>query len=647
MSKFTSAIYHEDIKTAEYFVNGASSLLRTKGSVAWRFNNPGCVVYSKFIASLPGYIGYAIVHNSPDPDVPPYKFAIFDTYENGREACRQNLKRNYANKNISDMTSKYAGKYDKSNDPEAYAAFIMSQTGIGKDTTVSEMNDQALDAILDAIEKKEAYIPGKETKVSTTSISLTDGIQPVAGYPLKVKLGTCEYDWKTNDYGELPTIAHMSDGMAIEAKAENSKGELETLYSAKAGTESKNILLKRKFVQYKANTLAQNPKVPREKSQPKPVDYIVQSGDVLSKIATRFGVSVSELVASNGIKDANKIYPGQKIVIFGKKESSSETSQDTPVDLSGQYPPVQLGDTYPLPPYPDSIETKDIPKAAGSDQSKSASSQPSSRQHSEPTAPSVPSHSTGAQGKASTPSSTSSTPVTPSVNPKESKEKLETVGGKNSGNGQAHLPVLQGEAPWMEIAIREAMEWKGQRSGKIKDNYHSMIDVEGSPTMSTAWCASFVNYCLKEARYPYLKSADSQFPTYKKNRNIFREIPSPVYGAIMVFRRYYHEGGNWTQKGHVSFVYAKDKNGDIAALGGNQGDSIKLSSYSETEPFTYKSKDLGCYVDVKFYKYYVPAQYYDFAMRKLSEALTIIDVEEVNSDFFGKAVQKHKYESVG
>lgn len=41
--------------------------------------------------------------------------------------------------------------------------------------------------------------------------------------------------------------------------------------------------------------------------------YTVKSGDTLSGIASKYGTSVSQLVSWNNIKDANKIYVGQKL----------------------------------------------------------------------------------------------------------------------------------------------------------------------------------------------------------------------------------------------------------------------------------------------------------------------------------------------
>jgi len=51
-----------------------------------------------------------------------------------------------------------------------------------------------------------------------------------------------------------------------------------------------------------------------ERKQKKKV-YVVQKGDTLGKIAKRYNTTVEMLVDTNGIKDKNKIYPGQELVI--------------------------------------------------------------------------------------------------------------------------------------------------------------------------------------------------------------------------------------------------------------------------------------------------------------------------------------------
>lgn len=51
--------------------------------------------------------------------------------------------------------------------------------------------------------------------------------------------------------------------------------------------------------------------------QPSGTTYIVQPGDTLSGIATRYGTTYQSLAAINNIADPNRIYPGQEIVIDG------------------------------------------------------------------------------------------------------------------------------------------------------------------------------------------------------------------------------------------------------------------------------------------------------------------------------------------
>lgn len=49
--------------------------------------------------------------------------------------------------------------------------------------------------------------------------------------------------------------------------------------------------------------------------EPEPQTYTVKRGDNLTKIARKFGVTVSDLVRWNNIKNPNLIYPGQKLLI--------------------------------------------------------------------------------------------------------------------------------------------------------------------------------------------------------------------------------------------------------------------------------------------------------------------------------------------
>jgi len=57
--------------------------------------------------------------------------------------------------------------------------------------------------------------------------------------------------------------------------------------------------------------------------------YIIKSGDSISKIAQRFNMTTEALIEMNKIKDANKIYPGQKLIVAEEKEEIEKISNTT------------------------------------------------------------------------------------------------------------------------------------------------------------------------------------------------------------------------------------------------------------------------------------------------------------------------------
>ncbi len=64
--------------------------------------------------------------------------------------------------------------------------------------------------------------------------------------------------------------------------------------------------------------------------------YIVQPGDTLSSIASRFDVSLNDLMAANGLSDPNRLSAGQELVIPGLEGVSGVLLTEV----------VQFGDTY-------------------------------------------------------------------------------------------------------------------------------------------------------------------------------------------------------------------------------------------------------------------------------------------------------------
>ena len=616
--RFINAIYHESTKTVEYESSSGTRLLKTGGSLNWRFNNPGNLISVK---NQQGKIGVGVVYNPSK-----HLFAIFSSIEAGEKAKRSLLKRKYKDYTIPEMMKKYAPGND-GNNPEAYANFIMAESGVSKEEKVGDLDDTRFSKVIKAINKKEGGLkPGTEKWVYVTNVTITDGSRPVADVPFKVTLGSTSYEWKTDAYGKLKTIVHTKQGMAIVIKYTNSAGKEDVVYSAVAGNETKNILLTRNFSQFSAKTLAENPKVPHEKSIQKPIEYIVIPGDSLSKIAKRYKTSSEEIAKNNNIKDTSKIFPGQHLMIYGVNAISPTVYIVSPGDTLAKIA-AQNGKTVdelarensmsdPNKIYPgQSILISNITK-----DSKSSNLIPAAYKQ----AP-KPEH------------SVTLSPV--NLN----KKVLESVGSKKSDKPIALLPHDQREAPWMAIAIREVIEWHGTGEKEITDNYHKLTGSKAS-LGSTAWCASFANYCLKEAGYDYSKkfTKSSQFPVYDKTK--FAEIKNPIYGALMVFRTYVESTDEFTGNGHITFVYGKTSNGDIAGLGGNQGGkdygggTIKLSIYSTTKPtsrfkMTVK-KIAGTPVYQKLYKYYIPVAYKEYHSKILVE-LPIVDVDDVNKNLFG------------
>lgn len=76
-------------------------------------------------------------------------------------------------------------------------------------------------------------------------------------------------------------------------------------------------------------------------------NYTVKSGDTLSAIASRYGMTVNALVMLNGIKNANLIYPGQVLRVADSGAGSTVTQKaTTPITSTGtQTYTVRYGDT--------------------------------------------------------------------------------------------------------------------------------------------------------------------------------------------------------------------------------------------------------------------------------------------------------------
>lgn len=73
-------------------------------------------------------------------------------------------------------------------------------------------------------------------------------------------------------------------------------------------------------------------------------NYTVKSGDTLSAIASRYGMTVNALVTLNGIQNANLIYPGQVLRVADSGQGGTVSQKATTTTKSSTYT-VRYGDT--------------------------------------------------------------------------------------------------------------------------------------------------------------------------------------------------------------------------------------------------------------------------------------------------------------
>lgn len=314
MTKFTSATYHPDILTVEYVAENGDHLLRSGGTIAWRFNNPGNLrPGSKYTL----HIGQGTTKSGA--------FLIFPTVEAGRTEKKGLLLRKYKADSVAQMMERYAPRTE--NDTDKYVDYITTQSGVGKDAVVGELSEAELGALMQAMERYEGFHAKadtrKETWVRTTKITLSDGARPIAGQEVTIKQGATATQHKTNTYGQLPAIPHLKPGEQVELWIKNAAQELEKIDSFILGQASQAFTYFTEFFSAQATTRSHLPASTRAKKKPAPFSYVVQPGDTVGKIAKKFKTNAEQIVTDNKLRHPDKIFPGQRLSINGSSPSAT------------------------------------------------------------------------------------------------------------------------------------------------------------------------------------------------------------------------------------------------------------------------------------------------------------------------------------
>lgn len=130
---------------------------------------------------------------------------------------------------------------------------------------------------------------------------------------------------------------------------------------------------------------------------------------------------------------------------------------------------------------------------------------------------------------------------------------------------------------WYQIAEKEigTLELAGSGNNPRVIEYHSVTSLRATKD-SVPWCASFVSWCLEQAKIPSARSAWAR--SYLKFGD---RLKLPLPGCIVVLER----GAN---SGHVGFFERYDEVRDrVYLLGGNQKDAVCISGYARSRVLGY------------------------------------------------------------
>ena len=136
-----------------YVKKDGTKIKRSGGSVAWRNNNPGNIINSKF-TSENGAVGSA------------GRFAVFPNEETGLQATIKLLRsKNYVNLELRQVYNRWAPEGDGDNNPSAYANYVSKHSGVPLNKKIYELNNDEIMRVARAMQKFEGWSVGTEQKL--------------------------------------------------------------------------------------------------------------------------------------------------------------------------------------------------------------------------------------------------------------------------------------------------------------------------------------------------------------------------------------------------------------------------------------------------------------------------------------------------
>ena len=179
------------------------------------------------------------------------------------------------------------------------------------------------------------------------------------------------------------------------------------------------------------------------------------------------------------------------------------------------------------------------------------------------------------------------------------------VSSKKESPDASFVGPTFGRAPWMDIAIKEAIRGKGSA-----ENVLPMLDLsykyirfsKGKKGITTApndnkegsWCAAYICWTLNKSGFKVhdkWRMASQSFRYFKDT--LYKKINKPIFGAISLYTSMRNP-----RHGHVGYLFGRTPSGKNILLGGNQNNRLKFASYP--------AHGFGSY---RFNGFYVPVDY--------------------------------------
>lgn len=148
----------------------------------------------------------------------------------------------------------------------------------------------------------------------------------------------------------------------------------------------------------------------------------------------------------------------------------------------------------------------------------------------------------------------------------------ETIESNTMGSAQ---PAFNAPPPWMQIAIMEqgVQEWSQGDNPRILE-YLRSCGISGSLLHDeTAWCAAFVNWCVKNAGFQSAGSARVS-DWWNWGRAVV-----PTYGAICILQPLTIDQAS---SGHIGFLHAIEGD-NVWLLSGNSKNQVRIAAYPKAK----------------------------------------------------------------